>query len=51
MRGFELLRGSAQHGLTQQQANQILTKMALIQQVYLSPDGVPEEVVLKEETD
>ena len=51
MRDFELLQGSVQHGLTQQQANQILTKMALIQQVYLSPDGVPEEAILKEETD
>jgi len=39
---FEFLKGSVKHGLTKQQANQILTKMALIQKTYLSPDGVVE---------
>ena len=39
---MERLKSSAQHGLTQQQANAILTNMALIQRVYLSPDGTLE---------
>jgi len=51
MKDFERLKGSAQHGLTQQQANQILTKMALIQQVYMSHDGLPEETVTEKEKD
>lgn len=41
---FERLRGSAQHGLTEEQARVILTNMALVQRVYLDPDGlVPED--------
>jgi hypothetical protein len=42
---FERLRGSAQHGLTEEQAHAILTKMALVQRVYFDPDGIlePEE--------
>ena len=51
MMDFKLLKRSVQHGLTQQQANQILTKMALIQRVYLIPDGVPEDAGLQEEKD
>ena len=42
MSDFEELKDSARHGLTQDQANQILSKMALIQQVYMSPDGLLE---------
>tara|TARA_Y100001934_G_C12311553_1_gene755193 strand:+ start:1104 stop:1550 length:447 start_codon:yes stop_codon:yes gene_type:complete len=49
MRDFELLKGSVRHGLTHQQANQILTKMALIQEVYLSPDGLPDGAVQEED--
>lgn len=42
---MERLKGSAQHGLTQEQAHAIVANMALVQSVYLSPDGVlePEE--------
>lgn len=38
---FETLRGSAQHGLTQAQANTILGKMKLIQSVIMTQDGKP----------
>ena len=51
MRAFKLLKESVQHGLTQQQANQIFTKMTLIQRVYLTPEEVPEDAALKEEKD
>lgn len=42
---FERLNSSAQHGLTEEQAHTILTHMALVQSVFLTPDGVlePEE--------
>ena len=40
MSDFEELKDSARHGLTRDQANQILSKMALIQQVYISPGGL-----------
>jgi hypothetical protein len=40
------LKGSAQHGLTQAQANAIVANMALIQRVYMTPDGVLEEAEL-----
>ena len=40
---METLKSSAQHGLTQAQANTILAKMAAIQAVYMTPDGVLEE--------
>ena len=40
---MERLKGSAQHGLTQAQANTIVTNMVLIQRVYMTPDGVLEE--------
>ncbi len=43
MKDFEKLQNSAQYGLTQDQANEILGKMALIQKIYMSPDGVLEE--------
>ena len=43
MKDFERLKNSAQHGLTQDQADQILANMATIQQVYLSPEGLDEE--------
>ena len=43
LQDMEQLKGSAQHGLTQEQANTILESMALIQKVYMTPDGVLEE--------
>ncbi len=45
---MERLKGSAQHGLTQKQAHTIVTSMALIQRVYLTPDGVLDEAELAE---
>lgn len=39
MDDFAELRNSAQYGLTKAQADVILGKLALIQSVYLSPDG------------
>ncbi len=39
---MERLKSSAQHGLTQEQANAIVSNMALIQKVYLTSDGVLE---------
>lgn len=45
---MERLKGSAQHGLTQAQAHTIVTSMALIQRVYLTPDGVLDEAELAE---
>ena len=39
---METLKSSAQHGLTQAQAETILGKMATIQAVYMTPDGVLE---------
>jgi hypothetical protein len=41
LKDMERLQGSAQHGLTQEQADAILTNMALVQRAYLSPDGIP----------
>jgi hypothetical protein len=35
---MEELKASAQHGLTQQQANIILANLANIQQVYMAPE-------------
>ena len=40
---MEELKSSASHGLTQEQANAILTHMAFIQKVYMTEDGVLEE--------
>ena len=40
---MERLKGSAQHGLTEEQAHTILSHMALIQRVYLSAEGALEE--------
>jgi len=40
---MEELKSSATHGLTQQQAQTILANMALIQQVYMTQDGVLEQ--------
>ena len=40
---MEELKNSAQYGLSQEQANAILTNMAMIQQVYLTEDGVLEQ--------
>ena len=37
---FERLKSSAQYGLTKPQANNIMSKLAQIQAVVLSPDGV-----------
>ncbi len=37
---METLKGSASHGLTQEQANTILGHIKLIQEVYMSPNGV-----------
>lgn len=39
---MERLKGSAQHGLTEAQAHAIVAHMVLIQDVYLSPDGLRE---------
>ena len=39
---MERLKGSAQHGLTEAQAHAIVANMALIQRVYLTPDGILE---------
>ncbi len=36
---MERLKSSAQHGLTQEQANKILTNMARIQEAYMSAPG------------
>ena len=40
MNDFETLKSSAQHGLSQAQADTILGKLALIQEVLVSPDAV-----------
>ena len=40
---FEELKNSAQYGLTQEQANNILGKMKHIQLAQVSPNGLPEE--------
>ena len=42
LKEFEILKDCAQYGLTQQQAEIILGKMALIQSVVTSPEGVTE---------
>lgn len=42
MRDFEDLTNCAQYGLTKKQADIVLTKMALIQSVYVSPEGIVE---------
>ena len=49
MKDFERLKNSAQHGLTQDQADQILANMATIQQAYLSPEGLDEEAASQAE--
>ena len=41
---LETLKNSARHGLTQDQAKTILTKMAFIQQVIESPMALPPEL-------
>ncbi len=38
---FEDLKSSAQYGMTKQQADIVLGKMARLQSVYMTPDGVP----------
>ena len=48
MKDFEELKNCAQYGLTQQQAETILGKLALIQAVVISPEGVVEEEVSKD---
>ncbi len=40
LQDMEALKGSANHGITQAQANIILTNLALIQKVYMTEDGV-----------
>ena len=40
MNEFEVLKNCARHGLTQAQADTILGKLALIQEVLVSPDAV-----------
>ena len=42
LKEFEILKDCAQYGLTQRQAEIILGKMALIQSVVTSPEGVTE---------
>ena len=37
---FEVLKSTAQHGLTEQQAETILKKLAQIQAAVLSPEGI-----------
>ncbi len=39
---MQQLKGSASHGVTQEQADSILKNMALIQQVYMTSEGVLE---------
>jgi hypothetical protein len=41
MEDFGALRDSARHGLTEDQAKQILSNMADIQAAIESPDGIP----------
>lgn len=43
MADFEELKASAQYGLTQAQADIIIGKMALLQEVYFAPDAVLED--------
>ncbi|XOV88177.1 MAG: hypothetical protein ACFHX7_25000 [Pseudomonadota bacterium] len=43
VKDFGKLKDSARHGLTQEQANSILAKMALIQAVVESPTATPPE--------
>jgi hypothetical protein len=38
---MQQLKDSASHGLTREQADSILKHMALIQKVYMTPEGVP----------
>ena len=38
---MERLKSSAQHGLTEDQAHAIVAHLLLIQETYLSPDGMP----------
>jgi hypothetical protein len=40
---FEVLKSSAQYGLTNQQAETILAKLAQIQAAFLSPEGIVKE--------
>ncbi|MDE0757934.1 MAG: hypothetical protein OSB45_07215 [Pseudomonadales bacterium] len=40
LQDMEVLKGSATYGVTQAQANIILTNLALIQKVYMTEDGV-----------
>ena len=48
---MEELRSSARHGITQEQANTILTNMAMIQEVYLTWDGVLEQEAVVENSE
>ena len=41
---MEELKSSARHGISREQANTILTNMAMIQQVFMTLDGVLEQV-------
>ena len=41
LKDFERLKNSAQYGLTQEQADIILSNMALLQAVYISEEGLP----------
>ena len=43
MADFQELKASAQYGLTQAQADLIIGKMALLQEVYFAPDAVLED--------
>ena len=47
---MEALKNSASHGLTQQQAKIILANMAMIQQVYMTQDGVLEQQEAEEKS-
>ncbi len=40
---MERLKSSAQHGLTEAQAHAIVAHLVLIQDAYLSPNGIPPE--------
>ncbi len=40
---MERLKGSAVHGLTEEQAHAIVAHLLLIQETYLSPNGLPPE--------
>jgi hypothetical protein len=45
LKDMATLKASAQYGLTQTQATEIVAKMRGIQDVYMTPDGVPDPAI------